>query len=94
MKNDVSFLISDTLMLFVEQSSFNPNMPLRYLMYTGMIYSAYVRNNKLSLYSSSLQKIPSPRCVCFYNGEKETEDRQVLKLSDAFINGNKGDIEV
>ncbi len=94
MKNDVSFLISDTLMLFEQQSSFNPNMPLRYLIYTGMIYSAYVTNTKFSLYSSSLQKIPAPRCVCFYNGEKETEDRQILKLSDAFINGNKGDIEV
>ena len=28
MKNDVSFLISDTMNLYEQQSSYNPNMPL------------------------------------------------------------------
>lgn len=33
MKNDVSFLISDMLNIYEQQSTFNPNMPVRLLMY-------------------------------------------------------------
>ncbi len=94
MKNDVSFLISDVMCMFEQQSSFNPNMPLRCFLYTSMAYSSYIKKNRLHLYSSRLQMIPAPRCVCFYNGDRETEDRQELKLSDAFINGKEGYIEV
>ena len=35
MKNDVSFLINDTMNLYEQQSSFNPNMPLRFFIYGG-----------------------------------------------------------
>ena len=31
MKNDVSFLIADTLNLYEHQSGYNPNMPMRFL---------------------------------------------------------------
>ena len=41
MKNDVSFLIADTMNLYEAQSTFNPNMPLRMLIYSGMVYSSY-----------------------------------------------------
>ena len=93
MKNDVSFLISDTMNLYEQQSSYNPNMPLRYLMYAGLLYSKYVERNSIYLYSTKLKSIPAPRCVCFYNGEDEKEDRFELKLSQAF-SGKDGDIEV
>lgn len=33
MKNDISFLLDSQLNLYEQQSSFNPNMPLRGLMY-------------------------------------------------------------
>ena len=39
---------------------------------------------KLNLFSSTLQKIPTPQFVVFYNGLKNEPDRQVLRLSDAF----------
>lgn len=39
---------------------------------------------KLNLSSSTLQKIPTPQFVVFYNGVKNEPDRQVLRLSDAF----------
>lgn len=69
-------------------------MPLRYLMYAGLIYSCYVESKPLNIYSSRPQKIPAPGNVCFYNGTSEMEERVELKLSDNFINGEKGDIEV
>ena len=92
MKNDVSFLISDTLNLYEEQSTYNPNMPLRYLIYAGMSYAKYIETNSIFIYSSQPQHIPSPRCICFYNGNKDAEERTELRLSSLF--DTKGDIEV
>lgn len=38
MKNDVSFLFSSIMNLFEHQSTFNPNMPVRGLLYLARIY--------------------------------------------------------
>ena len=95
MKNDVSFLVSDYMNIYEQQSTFNPNMPLRFLIYAGLLYSRYANDNDINLYSDSLQSIPAPRCVCLYNGEdRKTEECFSFKLSDAFRNNEKGDIEV
>ena len=42
MKNDISFLIGSQMNLFEQQSSFNPNMPLRGLMYFAQLYQMYL----------------------------------------------------
>lgn len=85
MKNDVSFLIDNAMNLYEHQSSFNPNMPMRFFSYAGMIYSKYIETNEnYHRYSSTLQKLPTPKCICFYNGTDEMEDTVELKLSDAF----------
>ena len=85
MQNDVSFLLYNTMNLYEQQSTFNPNMPMRFLIYAGMLYSKYIQQNEdYHRYSSALQKAPMPKCVCFYNGKGEKDDRLVLKLSDAF----------
>ena len=94
MKNDVSFLVDDTLSFYEQQTTVNPNMPMRYFIYAAMVYEKYIRQARFLLYSQRLQKAPTPKCVCFYNGTDETKDRTVLKLSDAFGKGSKPDIEV
>ena len=95
MKNDVSFLISDTFNLYEHQSSFNPNMPMRFLIYAGMLYDKYTESSEdYHKYRSKQQKAPTPKCVCFYNGTKETGDRVILSLSDSFHSGVTADIEV
>ena len=94
MKNDVSFIIAETMNLYEHQSTYNPNMPVRMLMYSGMVYSKYTKENKINRYSGQLKKLPVPRLVTFYNGTKETEDRVILRLSDAFPEGSNPDIEV
>ena len=84
MKNDVSFLLSSIMNLFEHQSTFNPNMPVRGLLYLARIYQNYIRENGLNIYSSTQISLPVPVYVVFYNGRKEEAEYQELKLSDAF----------
>lgn len=81
-KNDVSFLFDSEMNLYEHQSSFNPNMPLRDLLYIARQLEKYVVGK--TLYSSNLVQIPVPRFVVFYNGTQEQPERRVLRLSDAF----------
>lgn len=92
MKNDVSFLFNQ--MNFYEQESrFNPNMPMRFLIYSGMQYSKYVETcSSYHRFSTKQQTAPTPKCVCFYNGAVNKDDRFILKLSDSF--SGESDIEV
>ena len=82
MKNDVSFLLDAEMMLYEHQSTWNPNMPLRDLIYISRLLEKYV--NKESLYASTLVKIPAPRFVTFYNGSASAPENITLKLLDAF----------
>ena len=94
MHNDVSFLISEEMHLYEQQSSYNPNMPLRMLQYAGNLYERYVVEHKLNKYGSALLELPVPRLVVFYNGEREAADVTELRLSDSFPRGARSDIEV
>ena len=92
MKNDVSFIILDEMNLWEHQSSFNPNMPMRFLTYGTQLYETFTATSGYYKFSRKLQRLPKPHCICFYNGTEEQPEQQVLKLSDAF--GGEGDIEV
>lgn len=83
-KNDISFLIGEMLSLYEHQSSQNPNMPMRGLIYLARNYESYIEQNNLDIYSSVLQKFPLPQYYVFYNGQKEEPDRKLLHLTDAF----------
>ena len=95
MANDVSFLVDDTMSLYEHQSTYNPNIPMRMLIYSGMLFSKYAESetNTINLLSKTLQKFPVPKLICFYNGENDIEDRIALKLSDAFEGDKTADIE-
>ena len=82
MKNDLAFIIDTNLYLYEHQSTYNPNMPLRDLFYICSEYQKLV--NKKSLYSSTLQKIPAPNFIEFYNGSTAIADCTELRLSSAF----------
>ena len=94
MRNDVSFMIYEEMNLYEQQSSFNPNMPLRLFQYAGNLYEKYITQNKLNKYGSKLLKLPVPKLVVFYNGEQEQGDEVILRLSDSFPEGSDPDIEV
>ena len=38
-----------------------------------------------ALYTSTIQKIPTPRFVVFYNGQDKKVEQEVLRLSDSFV---------
>lgn len=82
MQNDVSFLIDSRLSLYEHQSTYNPNLPLRFLFYVSDIYSALTK--EAHLYGTKVIPIPTPNFLIFYNGEEEMPDRQILKLSNAY----------
>ena len=94
MKNDVSFIILNEINLWEHQSTYNPNMPLRFFLYAAKLYEKYVADSDYYQYGSTLQEVPSPKCICFYNGTANQPERKVLKLSDAFSDDKNGDIEV
>ena len=83
MKNDISFIIDCRVPLFEHQSTYNPNMPLRFLFYISDMYSGMTTNQ--NLYGSKLIQIPSPRFIVFYNGQEKRPERELLKLSDSYL---------
>ena len=83
MQNDISFLIDFRLPLYEHQSSYNPNIPLRFLMYISDLYSKLTANK--NLYGTKLVKIPTPQFIVFYNGIQKRPEQEVLKLSSAYI---------
>ena len=85
MKNDLSFLIHSQMCLYEHQSTVNPNMPLRGLLYFSQLYQQYIDKHKRNLYGSMLVKIPAPQFIVFYNGDTKQADIIKYKLSDAFI---------
>ncbi|MDO4620623.1 MAG: hypothetical protein Q4B09_08395, partial [Lachnospiraceae bacterium] len=86
MKNDVSFLVGCHLVLYEQQSTVNPNMPLRSFFYTAELLkqSLEATGTWNRIYGSQLLKIPAPKCYVFYCGSSYREDTIELKLSDAF----------
>ena len=81
-KNDVSFVFDFELNLYEHQSTVNPNMPLRDLIYVTTVLQGIIRDE--DLYSSKLIKLPTPRFVVFYNGTEPQPHKQILRLSDAY----------
>ena len=82
-KNDISFEIGDQVIIFGEhQSTVNPNMPLRCLLYAGRAYEQLV--DEKARYRSTLVKIQTPEFYTFYNGKQDYPLEQMLRLSDAF----------
>lgn len=94
MKNDVSILLESFLYLWEQQSTYNPNMPIRGLMYFSKMYDRYIMENQLNIYGKTLIKLPTPRYTVLYNGTEELPGQMKLKLSESFINTDtSGDFE-
>ena len=96
MHNDVSFLISGEMNMYEQQSTYNPNIPLRMLQYAGNLYERDLTERGKNKYSRKLVELPVPKLVVFYNGREEEPDEQTLRLSDAFAvkKRTEADIEV
>ena len=94
MHNDVSFIVDNEMNLYEQQSSYNPHMPLRGLLYFSQLYNAHLKSKGENILSSRKIMLPTPKYVVFYNGTKETEETWKMRLSDSFEkNPEPGDFE-
>ena len=85
MHNDISFIFDTEMNLYEEQSSWNPNMPLRGLFYFAILYQKYLEKNKKTILSSQKVMIPRPKFFVFYHGKEAELETIKLKLSDSFM---------
>ena len=81
--NDISFDIGGKLVVLIEhQSTINPNMAVRLLMYIARVYEKILKEK--SLYSGKHLAIPTPEFFVLYNGIAHYPNEEILRLSDAF----------
>ena len=88
MNNDVAFVLAGAMNLYEHQSTYCPNMPLRFLLYLAAEYEVLVEGMDVNLYGSALIKLPAPQCIVFYNGNEAIPEEQLLYLTDAFTNAD------
>ncbi len=81
--NDISFEVGGRLITLIEhQSTINPNMALRLLLYITRILEKKTQGS--TLYSRKRLSIPFPEFFVLYNGTDPFPDAAVLRLSDLF----------
>lgn len=95
MKNDLAYILSGTLNLYEHQSTYSPNLPVRFLIYLAQEYQMVIEKAERSLYGTGQITLPTPQCIVFYNGMKEMPEKRTLKLSEAFENKKvRADVEL
>ncbi len=87
MKNDLSFMIGNTLNLYEHQSTRNPNMPLRGLLYFAQQFEGLLALRNDDIYGTKRVELPTPVYIVFYNGGGMQTDNLMLYLSDSFSAG-------
>ena len=85
MKNDLSCILDSYMELFEEQSTVNPNAPVRGMLYFSRLYETYIDENDAYRFGSKLVRLPTPRYFVLYLGKEERPDKEILRLSKAFI---------
>jgi len=83
-RNDASFILDMSANYYEHQSGYNPNMPLRNLLYFAEDIKQNVEKKKRNLYGSIRIKIPTPHFVVFYNGTADRPETEYQKLSESY----------
>lgn len=88
MKNDIAFTLDNKFIVLTEhQSTINPNMPVRNLIYLSTILQKMYK--KAEFYQTVPLPLPQPEFIVFYNGSRKMPEYQELKLSDSFLGQKK-----
>ena len=83
------------LSMYEHQSTYSPNLPVRFLIYLAQEYQMVIEKAEKSLYGTGQISLPTPQCIVFYNGVKEMPEERTLKLSEAFENKKvQADVEL
>ena len=81
-RNDAAFIVGMDLNIYEHQSTYNPNIPLRSLIYLSELLKPIIKDRYI--YGRTKISIPVPRFVVFYNGMENRPVTETLKLSDLF----------
>ena len=84
-RNDATFIIDMYMNFFEHQSTYNPNMALRNLIYYANTVEKRLKKENRDLFGRQLIRIPTPRFVVFYNGIEKRPAVEIMKLSEAFV---------
>ena len=85
LRNDVSFAIEDKfVILFEHQSTVNPNMGLRCLLYIADIYKQLIQSRIDDLFRPTPMDIGTPEFYVLYNGKDKFPENDTINLSDLF----------
>lgn len=94
-RNDASFVIDMNISFFEHQSTYNPNMPLRSMIYYVNALEDWIQENEIDIFSRKKIRISTPHFVVFYNGAEKRPEYEEMNLSQLFANTvEKPDIEV
>lgn len=97
-RNDASFLIGGDANFYEHQSTYSPNMPLRFLIYFSHYLKTWMEHADADVFSRKIVKIPTPHFVVFYNGSEKRPEVEEMRLSAAFTKaadeGKEPDLEV
>lgn len=92
-RNDAAFIVDMSLNIYEHQSTYNPNMPLRALIYFAAYLKKLIKNR--DLFGSRLIGIPTPHFAVFYNGVENRPERETIKLSASYEKQtNKPELEL
>ena len=89
-RNDASFLIDMNMSFYEHQSTYNPNMPLRSMIYYVNALEDWLKRKNLDLFGRRRIEIPTPHFVVFYNGTEKRPEYEEMRLSEAFCHKTDG----
>ena len=77
--NDLGFMVGNHLIILVEaQSTWSPNIVVRFLLYIADSYNRYIEKNNLNLYSSQKIELSMPELYVIYTGGGDHPDTITL----------------
>ena len=91
-RNDAAFIIDMHLSIYEHQGTYNPNMPLRILIYLADILKPIIKQR--DIYSRKKITIPTPNFVVFYNGIEDRPRKEIQRLSDSYVHGEEINLEL
>ena len=95
MHNDISFLVDSQMTLYEQQSTWNPNMPLRGLLYFSQLYQIYLTQNdeNVMLLNELKEQLSSPdELFNVYEQYKELMTKK-NEIYDNFVYNKIADVE-
>lgn len=92
-KDGCGFMLVDAVNVWNKDLFLNPNIPLKFVLYTRKIYEEYLHEHHFNWFSTRKVYFPRPRYFCFYNGIENRNATEILKLSDSYESNEPAQIE-